>query len=771
MFNYIAKLSGSRLPVAFTLVAFLLVAGFLSITSPELSTVTTNEESEFLPKNSESLRVLESIQSNFVTGAGIPAIIVIDSDNVLDSDKMNQVADYTQRLRSKDRPSALGQVLSPTENPVFMSSMISKDGSALQILATIRGAPADIDFEEAVDWLRSEASTIFTDTELSVSVTGPAGIITDAVKVFRGIDLRVTVTTVALVFILLLLVYRSPLLAIIPLLIIGVALTCARAIASLLTQNFGLALNDQVSSIMSVLLFGAGTDFTLFIVSRYREEWQKLGPNHRWQAMRHTMTKVGPAIGTSGGTTILAMLVLLWASNGSFVSLGPMLAMAVLVMLITALTVVPGVIVILGRAAFWPMDPFKAKSQVLGFWTHASALISRAGGRVLLIALLFLGAATLGSGLLRPNFGFVDGFPDTADSKLGYNILKEKFPPGDLAPITILIAFDSKEILGQLVKFEEFSSRLSDDPGVVRLVGPTRPNGKVGGLSSNELRSMLLAVEQSIDSETEWEKSIQLALEKSPVLAPMWGQLPRFLSSDGSIARFEITWDSDPYSNETISQIGPFRERVRAFAEQSGLTSADVLVGGESATQYDIKQATIRDLLGVGPLVLLVVWLILVALLKSLIAPTYLIFSILLSFGSAFGLSVLFFQYVLGQAGVAFENLMWMFVFLIALGADYNIYMMSRIQEEVKSRGIKEGIREAVARTGGVITSAGLILAGTFMVLFTLPLQPISQLGFGVALGVLIDTFVVRGFLVPSMVATVRHWSWWPNPMYKKLQW
>jgi uncharacterized membrane protein YdfJ with MMPL/SSD domain len=207
------------------------------------------------------------------------------------------------------------------------------------------------------------------------------------------------------------------------------------------------------------------------------------------------------------------------------------------------------------------------------------------------------------------------------------------------------------------------------------------------------------------------------------------------------------------------------------LAEQSGLISSSILVGGESATQYDIKQATTRDLLIVGPLVLLVVWLVLVALLKSLIAPTYLVLSILLSFGSAFGLSVVFFQYILGHPGVAFENLMWMFVFLIALGADYNIYMMSRIQEEVKLRGITDGIREAVSRTGGVITSAGLILAGTFMVLFTLPLQPIAQLGFGVALGVLIDTFVVRGFLVPSMVANVRQWSWWPNPIYKKLDW
>jgi RND superfamily putative drug exporter len=256
-----------------------------------------------------------------------------------------------------------------------------------------------------------------------------------------------------------------------------------------------------------------------------------------------------------------------------------------------------------------------------------------------------------------------------------------------------------------------------------------------------------------------------------PGLSRILFQLPRFLSRDNSIARFEITWDDNPYDNKVISNIGTFKNDIKDFAAQSGLEAKGVIVGGETATYYDIKKSTIRDLLLIGPLILLVVWLILVALLKSLVAPTYLIVSILLSFGSAFGVTVFFFQFVLGQAGVAFENLMWMFVFLIALGADYNIYMMSRIQEEVTLRGIKDGIQEAVSRTGGVITSAGLILAGTFMVLFTLPLQPISQLGFGVAIGVLIDTFIVRGFLVPSMVATIRHWSWWPNPLYKKLHW
>ncbi|MBL10466.1 MAG: hypothetical protein CL402_08140 [Acidiferrobacteraceae bacterium] len=771
MFDYIAKFSSSKRSATCTIVIFLVAAIFLATKAPSLNSVTTNEQSEFLPRNSESLQVLEIIQGEFDSASGIPAIIVLDSDRKLATEDIDIIANYAERLRKNDRPSALEQILSPTDNPALMTSMMSKDGTAMQILATIKGVPADPEFSESVDWLRSESKKILGTEKFRVAVTGPAGIVTDAVKVFRSIDLRVTITTVILVFVLLLMVYRSLLLAVIPLFIIGGALVCARAIASLLTQHFGLALNDQIASIMSVLLFGAGTDFTLFIVSRYREEWKKLGLTHRWKAMNCAMSKVGPAIATSGGTTIVAMMVLLWASNGSFISLGPMLAIAVLVMLITALTVVPAVVVTLGKTAFWPTDPFKSKSDSSRFWNRASLLISRAPNRIFLISFFLLTIVALGSSFLQPSFGFINGFPNTADSKIGYNILKNKFPAGDLAPTIILIELDSEKLPSHLIKFENFSKQLLDYPGIARLTSPTRPNGKAEFLISDEIQASLISIEQSNRETIDWISTLQDTSAQLPGLSRILFQLPRFLSRDNSIARFEITWDDNPYDNKVISNIGTFKNDIKDFAAQSGLEAKGVIVGGETATYYDIKKSTIRDLLLIGPLILLVVWLILVALLKSLVAPTYLIVSILLSFGSAFGVTVFFFQFVLGQAGVAFENLMWMFVFLIALGADYNIYMMSRIQEEVTLRGIKDGIQEAVSRTGGVITSAGLILAGTFMVLFTLPLQPISQLGFGVAIGVLIDTFIVRGFLVPSMVATIRHWSWWPNPLYKKLHW
>lgn len=245
------------------------------------------------------------------------------------------------------------------------------------------------------------------------------------------------------------------------------------------------------------------------------------------------------------------------------------------------------------------------------------------------------------------------------------------------------------------------------------------------------------------------------------------GPAMRFLSSDNSMFYLDIVWDSDPYSNKTISKIGDFRSFVKNVSSEIGWDEKKVIVGGETAVRYDTKQATIHDLTVVGPLIILVIWIVLILLLRSLIAPTYLIFSVLLSFGSAFGLSVLFFQYILGHSGVAFDNSMWLFVFLVALGADYNVYIMSRVKEEVKKKGIIEGTKEAVTKTGGVITSAGIILAGTFMVLFTLPLQAIAQLGFGVSLGVLLDTFIVRGLLVPSMVVVVNKWSWWPNPMFR----
>jgi uncharacterized membrane protein YdfJ with MMPL/SSD domain len=741
------------LKITYSIIIFLGIVGVLAFVAPELSTVTTNEESEFLPKGSESLKALELAKEKFSSSSGLPAVIVINSQKNLtfeDKEKISKFIDLidSSEILDRDGQPVIGRIISPIDNPLMEQSMVSSDKTTMQILINMQGAPSDDSFEEAVDRMRDQIIDVFEDSSLSVYVTGPAGIIIDAVKVFKSIDLTVTIATVLLVLVLLLVIYRSPVLAITPLIIIAFTLYATRSIAALLSQNFNLPLNDQVAAIMSVLLFGAGTDFSLFVISRYREELQRMSKVNKWEAMRVTMENVGPAIATSAGTTIVAMLILLFATNGSFVSVGPMLAMAVFVMLLVGLTVIPGVVVLLGKVAFWPINPFETTQKDSRFWKKIADLVSKKGFVVLVTTLIFLLISSSATLLLKPNFSFVDGFPDGTDSKNGYSVILEKFPPGDLAPTKIFMELKSDSLIDQFSDVEMFVQKISEYPGVVRIYGPTRPTGDLPYLSIEEIRNLN-------------------SNPNDPAIMQVIDPAMRFLSSDNSMFYLDIVWDSDPYSNKTISKIGDFRFFVKNVSSEIGWDEEKVIVGGETAVRYDTKQATIHDLTVVGPFIILVIWIVLILLLRSLIAPTYLIFSVLLSFGSAFGLSVLFFQYILGHSGVAFDNSMWLFVFLVALGTDYNVYIMSRIKEEVKTKGIIEGTKEAITKTGGVITSAGIILAGTFMVLFTLPLQAIAQLGFGVSLGVLLDTFIVRGLLVPSMVVVVNKWSWWPNPMFR----
>jgi uncharacterized membrane protein YdfJ with MMPL/SSD domain len=706
------------------IVVWFLAIGAVSSIAPSLSEVTTNEQDEFLPVGVESVAALNLRTEKFPAADGIPALVVFQSD---DSLELNQAVEtFTAIVRSNDAPNSIISVLSPTESAVAQESLLSADGSTAMVIATLGGNPSEPEFGEAVDWLADQASESGGNIQIDTAVTGPAGIISDAVKVFGSIDIRVTLATVGLVFILLLIIYRSPVLAIAPLVVIGSALTLAQSFAALLSEQFDLPLNGQVTAIMSVLVFGAGTNYALFIVSRYREEL--VLDNNKWSAMRVTMSNVGPSIAGSAGTTIVAMFALTFASFGSFRSLGPMLAIAIFVVLLSGLFVMPAVIALFGKWAFWPR-PLIQKSSVKtdGIWYGVGRLVSRKPRIVFGITMLGIVIATLPSWTIIPSFNFIDGFPDDAESKRGYVMLADSFPEGQLAPTEIFIETPDSAITDRLEAVEEFSATIAGTPGIYRVNGPTRPTG----------------------------------IPMPPTEAIAFGAA-RFISSDGSTARVEVLIDGDPYSPESLKLVREMR-LLAELSEFGDIAGARILVGGESAVQADTKTSIDADITWLAPVSLLAIFFVLVLLLKSIVAPLYLVFSVIVSFGATFGLSVFAFHQIFGHSGVAYSNGVWMFIFLVALGADYNIFVMSRIQEATKKEGFRDGITTAVGRTGGVVTSAGIILAGTFAVLTTLPLRDIFQLGFAVMLGVLIDTFVVRALLVPSMAAMIGEISWWPR--------
>lgn len=706
------------------IVLWFLIIGAVSSIAPSLSEVTTNEQEEFLPVGAESVAALNLRTEKFPAADGIPALVVFQSD---DSIELNQAIEkFTGIIRSENVPDSIISILSPSESVAAQQSLISSDGSTAMVIATLGGNPSEPEFSAAVDWLSDQASQTGGNVQIDTAVTGPAGIISDAVKVFESIDIRVTLATVGLVFVLLLIIYRSPVLAIVPLVVLGSALTLAQSFAALLSQQFDLPLNGQVTAIMSVLVFGAGTNYALFIVSRYREEL--VLDNNKWSAMRVTMSNIGPSIAGSAGTTIVAMLALTFASFGSFRSLGPMLAIAIFVVLLSGLFVMPAVIALFGKWAFWPRPLIQQSSvKTDGIWYGVGRLVSRKPRMIFGITMIGIVIATLPSWTIIPSFNFIDGFPDDAESKRGYVLLADSFPEGQLAPTEIFIETSDSAITDRLEAVEEFSATIAGTPGIYRVSGPTRPFG----------------------------------VTMEPVEAMKFGAA-RFISADGSTARVEVLMEGDPYSRDSLDLVQEMR--LLADASEFGDTNgARVLIGGESAIQADTKASIDADIKWLAPVSLIAIFLVLVLLLKSIMAPIYLVFSVIVSFGATFGLSVLAFQQIFSHSGVAYANGVWMFIFLVALGADYNIFVMSRIREATKKEGFRDGITTAVGRTGGVVTSAGIILAGTFAVLTTLPLRDIFQLGFAVMLGVLIDTFIVRALLVPSMAAILGELSWWPR--------
>ncbi len=706
------------------IIIWIAAIGVISSIAPSLSEVTTNEQDEFLPGGAESVAAAQLASEKFPTGDGIPALIVFSGSGGYDALKA-PISMFAESVRGSESPEAVLSVLTPEDSPGARASLVAPDSLTSMVVVTLGGSPSEPEFGEAVDWLSDQAELVGGNLQIETAVTGPAGIISDAVKVFSSIDLLVTLVTVLLVLVLLLIIYRSPVLAIVPLIVIGTALTLAQSLAAMLSQQFDLPLNGQVTAIMSVLVFGAGTNYALFIVSRYREELV-LNPD-KWSAMRTTMSHVGPSIAGSAGTTMVAMFALTFASFGSFRSLGPMLALAIFVVLLSGLLVMPAVIAMLGRLAFWPRPLIQQSSVGTdGLWHKVGRYVSRKPKTVFVVTMVAIVVGTLPSWSITPSFNFIDGFPDDAESKRGYELLTNSFPPGQLAPTQVLVSVEQGNVLGEFVELEKVSQSLANIDGIISVTGPTRPTG----------------------------------VPVSEAQAAVFGN-QRFVSPDGTTARIDLVFGDDPYDQPALTRIDTIRTAV-AQSPLSSVPGSQILVGGESAVQADTKASIDADITWLAPVSLLAIFGVLVVLLRSIVAPLYLVFSVIVSFGATFGISVFIFQEVFGHTGVAYSNGVWMFIFLVALGADYNIFVMSRIREAVRNEGIRDGIATAVGRTGGVVTSAGIILAGTFAVLTTLPLRDIFQLGFAVMLGVLIDTFVVRALLVPSMAALLGNLSWWP---------
>ena len=527
-------------------------------------------------------------------------------------------------------------------------------------------------------------------------MTGPAGYSADASKAFEGINSTLLLATAALVFVLLVLIYRSPIFWILPLVAVLVAESVVRGLG-LLVAEAGIVINGQTGGILLVLVFGAGTDYALLVTARYREELVRNEDPHR--AMQIALRRVGPAILASAGTVVAALLCLSIASVNSIAGLGPVGAMGVGVAGLAMLTLLPTLLLIGGRRAFWPYVPrYGMETRTQGrVWRRLGAWIAGRPrgvwvGTVAALAVMSLGILTLDDDLTTAN-----AFRGSTESVQGQRLVEQAFPAGSTAPTVVLVT------------------------------DPERTDAAIAAASAADGVVFVGAPERGVAGE-----------------------------------RFAVTLAYDPFGSEGFAAIEPLRAALRAAAGDA------VLVGGPTAEEADLRQAVRRDTFLLVPVVLAVVFAILVLLLRALVAPVMLVATVVLSYSAALGGSLLVFDLFADFPGEDPSYALFAFIFLVALGVDYNIFLMARVREEALGRSTRDAMLRGLAVTGGVITSAGIVLAGTFSVLAVLPLVALTQIGVTVALGILLDTFVVRSILVPALTLDLDERTWWPSALARR---
>jgi RND superfamily putative drug exporter len=683
-------------------VGWVAIAGVGGPTFGRLDEVSSNDRASFLPAGAEATEAREW-QQKFQDSGEVPAVVVIESDSVLTPDQLAAAAGLKTRLEDL-------RVGSTVVGPVP-----SQDRKAVQYIVSVAAAePAD-----AVEKLRSEIRADAPDGTQTF-VTGPAGLAADLTGAFAGIDGILLLVALAAVFVILLVVYRSLLLP------FAVLLTSVFALCAAILLVFGMAkagwiqLNGQSQGILSILVIGAATDYALLYVARFREALEQTA-NRTAAALTAWRASFAPIL-ASGATEAIALLCLLFSDLNSNKALGPVAAAGIVCSLFAALTLLPAFAALLGRAAFWPFRPKllpeEAREPQLttglegqkGLWRAIGTLVSRRPRTVWVASVLLLVVASAGILQLKAN-----GVPQTAvilsasNAVDGQDALARHFDAGSGSPVVIV---SSQGNAGEVLE----TVKATDGVGAAYLLaeGSVPITGAPGTPAGPAVRGGKVLINATLD----------------------------------------FAADSDAAENA----VAAMRTSVKSV-------DADALVGGVTATALDTNTTAQRDLATIIPVVLAVILLILMVLLRSVLAPVLLVASVVLSYAAAMGVSALVFNNILGFPGADATVPLFGFVFLVALGVDYNIFLMSRVREESLKHGTRPGILRGLGVTGGVITSAGVVLAATFAALGVIPIMFLVQLAFIVAFGVLLATVLVRSLLVPALAYDLGRRIWWPGKL------
>lgn len=656
------------------------------------SNSAANDSPVSLPQDAQSARIDDYLAS-FPDAEVATAILVVDRPDgaSLGSADLAAVSDARGRMLGVDRSTS-----APPSGPPFV---ISPDGQAAIATVPVSSQISGFKLRDTIDELR-DAANLALPADLTSHVTGGSAFAADIANSFSGANVTLLAVTALVVAVLLIVTYRSPVLWLVPLIVVAIADRVATTAGAALSGLTGLSFDGSTSGITSVLVFGAGTNYALLIISRYREELRRYD-DHR-DALKAAVRRAGPAVLASNVTVVLSLLTLLLAALPSTRSLGAAAAVGLLIAMLFALLVLPPALSLFGRKLFWPFIPCVDESlaaaddadlHATGAWHRIAAGVVAHPARSLATAVVVLGVCALG--LVGTSIGLsqTEQFRVTADSVIGFDILDKHFPAGQSDPTTV--------------------------------VARSAASSKVAG-----------------------------ALRSTPGVE----SVAATGVSDSGYGRWSVVLTSPPSSDAAFATIGSMRERLAAIPD------ADALVGGSDARALDTRNAAADDRWLIIPLILAVVLVVLFVLLRSVLAPILLVLATVLSTVAALGLGTFVGAHVFGFPALDNNTVLFSFLFLVALGVDYTIFLIARAREESARHQVPEAMTRAVAATGGVITSAGIVLAAVFAVLGVLPLITLTQLGIIVGLGILLDTFLVRTVVVPASFTLVGERIWWPTP-------
>ncbi|MBN1319420.1 MAG: MMPL family transporter [Thermoleophilia bacterium] len=850
----------------FIIAAWVVVAVILTLVAPNIDDVAVSDQRAFLPTDAPSLHAHDMVAEHFPDRVSpSSAVLVIDAGpggRVDQGEVAAFVSDLTTWLSGPETPEGVDEVWSPVlGDEQTKAGLTSQDKQVALVVVRFETMGTEPETIAAFDTVHERLSQAPEGVETLMTGDGPI------LAAYTGASQKSTDSTtwitIVLVVAILLLIYRSPVSPFIPLFTIALAYLISRGVVALLGAH-GLTISLYTNVFLIVVLFGAGTDYCLFLISRFREEMT--GVSDSAPAAKTTVRAVGETIASSAGTVIVGLAMMTFAELGLYNTSGPSLAIGVAIALLAGLTLTPALLTILGHHAFWPR---KARHMTdTGVWHRwAGKVVKRPVVAFIVPVIVLVPFAIYGSGL-NNDFDLLADLSRENEARMGFDRLSTHFGSGEMQPLNVvaidpagydtpsglkrteelaatlsgmahvakvrsftgsledksflgvagqltevaqgvregteelrdalamLFASDTDPVPDQVVssaagQLQAAADRLVDvgvylmqlaaaypevlqDPGYQKAAGALSRLSELGqsvgsgpetdpaalGESAQQALTQLASLYEGLES-----LQGSFAAKPDAILLPdlylrqnegLNALREAYISADGTAVRLQVVLDSGPYSQESISTVEAMRQTLSA-------AGFDAVIEGNSAVLLDLRDSSDRDMTRAIIFVLGGVFVVLLLLLRALVAPIYLILTILLSYAATLGVVRLVFVDIVGTAGVTWWVPMFMFVMLVALGMDYNIFLIGRVKEEVTSHGTRAGTRLALARTGGIITSAGVIMAGTFASMLSGDLLGLLQIGFAVAFGVLLDTFVVRTTLVPAITVLLDRWAWWPR--------